>query len=282
MFCKKIPLERQLHDKAMLLFRQYMIIGGMPQSIISYIKNNNSFLHSDLEKRDILNLYRNDIMKMSSLNKAKVLSIFDQIPSFLSKSEKRVILSEISTESGFEKYSESFFWLSDSKIVNECFNCCDPNITLKLNETRTSIKCYMSDTGLLISHTFNVSEIEKEELYKELLLGNLSINEGMFFENIIAQTLTYNGYKLFYYTKYCNIKKRNDIEIDFIISNNSKIKFKIYPIEVKSKTKYQFKSLEKVNKKFKDRIDLSYIIHPKNLVQDGNIIRIPVYMVFCL
>lgn len=281
-YIKEMPLEKNLHEKAMLLFRQYMIVGGMPQSIIAYINNNFSFYHSDLEKRDILNLYRNDIMKINSSNKVKIISIFDQIPAFLSKSEKRVILSEISSDSNFEKYSDSFFWLSDSKIVNDCFNCSDPNISLTLNESRTYIKCYMSDTGLLLSHTFNESEIDKEELYKELLLGNISINEGMFFENVIAQILTYNGYKLFYYNHYCNIKKRNDMEIDFIISNNSKTKFKIFPIEVKSSTKYQFNSLKKFNDKFKDRIGVSYIIHPKNYIKEDNMIRIPVYMAFCL
>lgn len=281
-FEDKKPLEDKLHSKAMLLYRQYLVVGGMPQSIAAYLNNNRSYQKADIEKRDILELYRADIMKIESKYQSRVLSIFDQIPAFLSQHEKRVILSDIETGATFTKFNDTFFWLEDSMIANECFNCADPNVGLALNEDRTYLKCYMGDTGLLISHAFTEAEIESEELYKHLILGRLSINEGMIFENAVAQALVCNGYKPYFYTHYNREKHRNDIEIDFLISNKSKTRFKIFPIEVKSTDKYSITSLERFINKFELRIGQAYVIHTKNLRVTDKIIYLPAYMTMCL
>ena len=102
---------------------------------------------------------------------------------------------------------------------------------------RTYLKCYMGDTGLLVSHAFTEAEIETEDLYRQLILGRLSVNEGMIFENAVMQALVCNGYNPFFYTHYHTEKHRNDIKIDFLISNKSKTRYKIYLIEVKSSEK---------------------------------------------
>lgn len=282
-FDKLIPLPNDLHERAMLLFRQYILVGGMPMSIVAYLENSKSFDLSNKEKVKILDLYRSDIMKISSSYKNKVISIYDQIPGLLSKHEKRIIFNEINSNAKYQSYIDSFFWLSDSQISNECFLCDNPNVGLKLNENRAYIKCYFSDTGLLVTHTFNQLNIMPNELYKEILLGDLNINNGMFFENVIAQCLTSNGHKLFFYTHYSKEKHRNDIEIDFIIVCNIDNKYKICPIEVKSSKRYQTKSLDNFVKKYKDRIGKAYVIHPRNLtIKQNGIICIPSYMVFCL
>lgn len=281
-FDKKVSLEQGLHAKAMLLFRQYMIVGGMPKSLSAYLENNRSFEMADMEKRDILTLYRNDIMKIKSGYRSSVLSIFDQIPAFLSRSERRVVMNRIEKGASFPKYHDTFFWLSDSMIANECFNCSDPNVGLSLNEDRTYVKCYMGDTGLLISHTFDENEISDGELYREILLGKLSVNEGMFYENVIAQMLVAAGHKLYFYTRYNEEKHRNDMEIDFILSNHSKLKYKIFPIEVKSNDKYTIRSLIRFNESFHQRIGECYVIHPKNLCVKEGIVYLPAYMTFCL
>lgn len=281
-FEDEVPLEQHLHSKAMLLLRQYILIGGMPQSVSAFIGNDRSFEKADIEKRDILRLYRDDIMKIKSGYRSNVLAIFDQIPAFLSRSERRVVMSKIEKGATFPAYHDTFYWLADSMIVNECFNCTDPNIGLSLNEDRTYLKCYMGDTGLLISHTFDENEIADEQLYKEILLGKLSVNEGMFYENVVAQMLVATGHKLYFYTKYNNITHRNEIEIDFILSNNSKLKYKIYPIEVKSSDRYTTKSLSKFNEKYLSRIGRSFVIHPKNLKKENDTLFIPAYMTFCL
>ena len=281
-FDKKIPMDRGLHNKAMLLFKQYMLVGGMPKPVILFVDNHKDFSAADKEKRDILKLYREDIMKINAQYRSKVLAIFDQIPGLLSQHEKRVIFKKIQEGSYAEQYEETFFWLADSMISNECFLCNDPNIGLSINEVRTYVKCYMGDTGLLVSHAFDENELLEDEVYKQILSGRLSMNEGMLYENVIAQMLTANGHKLYFYTHYNDEKHRNDIEIDFLLSNNSKLKYKIYPVEVKSGTKYTTTSLTRFKEKFRNRIGECYVIHPRNLIVKEDIVCIPPYMAMLL
>ena len=163
-------------------------------------------------------------------------------------------------------------------IAKECFNTTDPNIGLSLNEKRAYIKCYMDDTGLLISHTFDENQLADEDLYLKILQGKLSLNEGMFFENVVAQMLSCNGHKLYYYNHYNAEKKRNDIEIDFLIGTGNKLRRKIIPIEVKSSRNYTTTSLEKFIEKFSGRIDHGVVVHPGNLKIQNGITYIPAYM----
>ena len=281
-FDKKVPMDRGLHNKAMLLFKQYMLVGGMPKPVLLFADNHKDFSAADKEKRDILKLYREDIMKINAQYRSKVLAIFDQIPGLLSQHEKRVIFKKIQEGSYAEQYEETFFWLTDAMISNECFLCNDPNIGLSINEVRTYVKCYMGDTGLLVSHAFDENELLEDEVYKQILSGRLSMNEGMLYENVIAQMLTANGHKLYFYTHYNDEKHRNDIEIDFLLSNNSKLKYKIYPVEVKSGAKYTTTSLTKFKEKFRNRIGECYIIHPRNLIVKDGIVCIPPYMAMLL
>lgn len=281
-FLKRVPLERTLHNKAMILFKQYMLIGGMPKSVVLFVENHRDFEIADKEKRDILDLYRSDIMKIKAQYRGKVIAIYDQIPGLLSQHEKRVVFKQISEGSYAEQYEDTFFWLSDSMISNECFLCSDPNVGLSINEARTYVKCYFGDTGLLVSHAFDENELLENEVYKQILGGKLSLNEGMFYENVIAQMLVANGHKLYFYTHYNAEKHRNDIEIDFLLSNNSKLKYKMYPIEVKSGKNYSFNSLKKFKEKYADRIGESYIIHPRNLSEKEDVLCIPPYMAMCL
>ena len=281
-FEKKEPLERSMHNQAMILFQQYMLVGGMPKPVVSFIENKKDFTEADKEKRDILRLYREDIMKIDARYRSKVLAIFDQIPGFLSQHEKRVVFKQLQDGSYADQYEETFFWLSDSMISNECFLCNDPNVGLSLNETRGYVKCYMGDTGLLLSHAFDENELLEDEVYKQILTGKLQINEGMLYENVIAQMLVANGHKLYFYNHYNEEKHRNDIEIDFIISNNSKLKYKMFPIEVKSGKRYSTVSLNNFMKKYKQRIGAGYIIHPRNFMIREDIICIPPYMTIML
>ena len=281
-FKNREPLERSIHNKAMLLFKQYLLVGGMPKAVAEFLAGQKAFGAADIEKRDILALYRSDIMKIKAQYRSKVLAIFDQLPGLLSRHEKRVVFNRIAEGSSADQYEETFFWLSDSMVCNECRKANDPNVGLSLNESDTYIKCYMGDTGLLVSHAFDENELLEEEVYKQILAGKLGINEGMLYENMIAQMLTANGHRLFFYTHYNEDKKRNDIEIDFILSNNSKTKYKMYPIEVKSGTNYSIESLLRFREKYKSRIGECYIIHPRNLTVKDDIFCIPPYMTICL
>lgn len=281
-FKKREALERSIHNKAMLLFKQYMLVGGMPKAVVAFQEGKKDFGSADREKRDILHLYRSDIMRIQAQYRSKVLSIYDQIPGLLSQHEKRIVFSRVADGSYAEQYAETFFWLSDSMIANECRKCDDPNVGLSLNESDTYIKCYLGDTGLLVSHAFDENDLLEDEVYKQILAGKLSLNEGMLYENAIAQMLVANGHRLFFYAHYSEEKHRNDMEIDFIISNNSKMRYKMYPIEVKSAPRYSTKSLEKFKEKFKGRIGGCYIIHPRNLIEKDSILCIPPYMTLCM
>ncbi|SHH88416.1 hypothetical protein SAMN05720766_1332 [Fibrobacter sp. UWH9] len=283
-FSRKKALDEPLHKECMRLFKQYILIGGMPQSIVAFLENTYSFDYSDKAKRKIIELYKKDVQKIKGSYKGKVLSTFEQIPAFLSKHEKRVVFSKIAGGLGSENsYENTFLWLSNSMIANNCFKCSDPNIGFGLNADDSAVKCYMGDTGLLFSMAFGENQISKESLYKEIMNEKLAINKGMLFENVIAQMLVSQGHKLYFYTHFNQEKHRNDIEIDFMISESDSVGSRIIPIEVKSSKNYTTTSLESFKKKFKKRIKTSYIIHPKNLsIRDDDTVCIPPYMAICL
>ena len=281
-FEKREPLEEGLHHKAMLLFRQYMLVGGMPQSVLAYIEGGRDFLAADGQLRDILSLYREDIGKAKGVNRMRAKAIFDQIPAFLSKHEKRVRFSHLGGGSSYPDYDGEFTWLGDAMMVNLCYNSTDPNVGLTVNEDRTFVKCYMGDTGLLMSHAFTPEEIKEGKLYRQFLNDALSVNEGMMFENAVAQCLVAAGYSLYFFTRYSAEKHRNDIEIDFIVSNKSKLNPKLFPIEVKSSKSYATKSLDRFGGLYRKRIGEEYVIHTKGFAHVENRLYLPAYMTFCL
>lgn len=137
-------------------------------------------------------------------------------------------------------------------------------------------------SGIRACRAFDENELLEDEVYKQILGDKLTLNEGMLHENAIAQTLATNGHKWYFYTRYNRENHRNDIEIDFLISNNSKLKYKIFPIEVKSGKKYSIESLKRFREKFAERIGKCYVIHPKNLSFKDGIVCIPPYMTICL
>lgn len=277
-FEKKKPLEEGLHKRAMHLFKEYMLVGGMPQAVVAFAKNGRDFIEADMVKRDILNLYRDDIKKAARRYNSRVSAIFENIPAYLSTHEKKVVLREIEEGATFDKYDEPLFWLEDSMICNLCYKCNDPNVGFALNKNDSAVKCYMGDTGLLVSLAFSENQLMEEQLYRQIMNDRLSLNEGMLYENAIAQMITAKERKLYFYTRYSEEKHRNDIEIDFLLSNESKLKFKVFPLEVKSAKNYTTTSLNKFKELFGKKIAAQYIIHPKNLAVDGEIIKIPPYM----
>lgn len=275
---EQVPLERKMHEKAMHLFKEYMLVGGMPQAVVAFAENGRDFVLADVEKRDILNLYRDDIKKASKRYNSKVSALFENIPAYLSTHEKKIVLSEIDPGATFDRYDDPLFWLDDSMICNLCYKCNDPNVGFALNKNDSAVKCYMGDTGLLVSLAFNENEIMDQQLYKLIMNDKLSLNEGMIYENAISQIIASKGKKLYFYTRYSEEKHRNDIEIDFLLSNESKMNFKVFPVEVKSSKNYTTTSLIRFKEAFNKRIDMSYIVHPKNLAIDNGILKMPPYM----
>ena len=188
-FKTRKPLIDSMHKKAMYLFKEYMLVGGMPQVLKTYKNNNKDFYLADEEKRFILDLYKDDIKKASKKYNSKVSAIFDNIPSFLSTHEKKVQIKELASNPTYNRFDEPLFWLNDSMITNLCYKCTDPNIGFGLNRDDSAVKCYMGDTGLLISLAFNENQLKDASLYRQIMNDKLSINKGMLYENVIAQML---------------------------------------------------------------------------------------------
>ena len=281
-FEKKKPMGQMLHRKAMDYFRQYMIVGGMPQAVEKYIQTKD-FEAVDITKRNILTLYREYIMKHSDGNELEIEAIFDEIPAQLSKHEKKFKLSDIKPTARMREYKQPFYWLDDAMIVNTCYNSSEPNIGLKMNMERKTLKCYMADTGLLISHAFDENGIVSEEIYKKLLFDKLSVNSGMLMENIVAQMLVAAGHKLYFFSKSSREKSEDRMEIDFLIAK-SKItnKHNVSPIEVKSGERYTLSSIKKFMNKYKDQTNIPYVLHTKDLKEENGIVYLPLYMTMLL
>lgn len=274
---KKQPLG-PLHRKVMDYFRHYMIVGGMPQAVLKYVETND-FMKVDAVKRNILSLYKADIEKYAVGNETKVKAIFDEIPSALSKHEKKFRLAALNDKARYREYESSFFWLAESRVVNICYNSTAPDIGLRLNEERTTLKCYMADTGLLISHAFNLKTIMGNELYLKLALGKLEVNEGMLTENVVAQMLKAAGHELFFFSKNSASCAQNKMEIDFLISKPVITnRHNISPIEVKSSNSYTITSLLKLKAKFAPMLAESYVLHPADVEVKDGITYLPLYM----
>lgn len=277
-FAAKKSLGQIIHRKAMDLFRRYLIVGGMPQAVQTYI-DSQDFSEVDHIKRDILALYRNDISKYSKRYTAKVKSIFDELPAQLQKHEKRFTLAALGKGSRFREYESAFLWLKDAKIINVCYNSTQPAIGLKMNMDASTLKCYMADTGLLISHSFDEHDLIAAEIHRKILLDKLEFNEGMIMENIVAQMLAASGHKLYFYSNPSKANAELRMEIDFLISK-SKItnRHNISPIEVKSGKRYTLASLRKFQKIYAEQLDTPFVLHTLDFKEENGITYLPLYM----
>ena len=277
-FEKKQPLGPALHRKAMDLFRQYLIVGGMPQAVKEFVESRD-FDEVDRVKRDILTLYRADMMKHAQVYEIKVARVFDEIPAQLQKHERKFKLADLEKNARMRDYEDALFWLDDAMIVNTCYNSTAPNIGLKLNMDRLTLKCYMADTGLLISHAFDENGIVSEEIYKKILFDKLEVNMGMIVENVVAQMLVASGHKLYFYSNPSREDRNARMEIDFLIAKDKiSNRHNISPIEVKSSTRYKLTSLRKFVTKYKEQTHIPYVIHPNDFKEEDGIVYLPLYM----
>lgn len=271
-----------MHRDVMDKFRRYLIVGGMPQAVQTYV-DTRDFDHVDAVKRMILAIYRNDINKYAGRLKLKVTAIFDDIPAQLKNNERRFCLADLQSEARMRDFESAFLWLSDAKIVNCCYNTVAPNVGLKLNMDRTTLRCYMADTGLLISHAFDEKGIVSSELYKKLLTDKLEVNAGMMMENMVAQMLAASGHRLYFYNNPDREDKENRMELDFLIQKDKVTnRHNIIPLEVKSSSGYTLTSLKKCMKKFDEFITLPTVLHTSDSQIEDGIRYLPLYMTSCL
>jgi len=275
-FRNRRPVGDRIHKNMMNRFREYVLVGGMP-GVVSKYAETKDFAAADLIKRSILDLYRDDITKFAAGYESKVVSLFDRIPSQLSKKEKKFNLSSLGKNARLRTYEDAFMWLADGMIINPCLNSTDPSVGLSMNLDQTTQKCYMADTGLLVTHALFDKDYADNPLYRSILLGNININEGMLMENAVAQALRANRHKLFFYSR-CKTSAEstveNAIEIDFLITRDGKV----CPVEVKSSAYNKHSSLDRFLEKFGKRIGQPYIVYTKDLKVDGKTVFVPIYM----
>ena len=269
----KKSLGQAVHRKMMTLFRQYLIVGGMPEAVQEYSVSRD-FKRVDDIKRSILNLYRNDIEKHGEKDTLRIKQIYDLVPTQLSNANKRFMFSAISDSARYREYENALLWLSEAKIVNLCFNTTEPTVGLAARMDVSSFKCYQSDTGLLISQTFSAKDLAKEEIYKKILLDKLEFNNGLIMENAVAQMLAAAGHDLYFYSE-----TEDRMEIDFLLTKNKLTSRKnIIPIEVKSGKRYLTNSLDKYRKKYSQQINKAYVLHDGDLKEEDEVTYLPVYM----
>ena len=266
----KQSLGEQANRKLMLDFRLYMLIGGMPQAINEYLETNN-FKNVDLVKRDILSLYEDDFRKIDSTGKISLL--FDSIPAQLNKNASRYQVSGVLKNERADSILDLIAELKDSRTVLVSYNANDPNAGLSNNKDLGKFKLFLADTGLFTTLVFKDKDFTENIIYEKLLNDKLPSNLGYLYENIVAQTLTANGYELFYHT-FLNEKSHHNHEIDFLLASKNKI----CPIEVKSGQRLVHPSLDAFFTKYSSRILHEYLVYTKDFKKDKTIECLPVYM----
>ena len=273
-FEKYQPLGDDLNRRMMRDFRLYMLVGGMPKVVSTYIETNNMRL-IDEEKRDILRLYESDFMKIDSTGKAAML--FKSIPSQLEKNASRYQVSSVLENQRNSTVLELISEMESSKTVLVSYKSDDPNAGLTRTKDLENFKLFVCDTGLFTTMLFMDKDFTENIIYEKLLSDKLSVNLGYLYENVVAQILKANGNSLFYYT-FLDEKSRHNFEIDFLLARNNKV----CPIEIKSSGYKTHASLDAFSKKYSSRISNKYLVYTKDLGKDKDVFSIPVYMTMFL
>lgn len=264
-FERKLPLGAAFRT-TMRGLRLYALVGGMPQAVVEYLETND-LRKVDAIKRKIIKLYTEDFLKLDpSGNMSK---LFESIPAQLSRGANRYVTSSIIGKVGKVGENSLLQQLEDSKTVNVCYHCDDPNVGMALTQNQERFKLFVCDTGLFVTLAFWDKNFTENVIYERMLSDKLSANLGYVYENLVAQMLTAKGDKLFYHT-WAQDEKHN-YEIDFILSRGKKI----CPIEVKSSGYRTHASLDAFCKKFSERIQDRYLIYTKDLGHNEQVQHIP-------
>ena len=276
-----IPIMRKLFESnkgigdagargEMRNLRLYMLVGGMPQAVRTYLETNN-MEKVDKMKRSIINLYEKDFIKIDpSGNTSKM---FMAIPSQLASNWSRYQIYSATDGGRPDRLREQVFDMQDSMVVNLAYHANDPNVGFALHRDGNRFKMFMADTGLFITLAFWDKKFTENIIYEKLLSDKLSADLGYVYENLVAQMLKANGHELYYYT-WPSDTSNHLYEVDFLLSNGTKI----VPIEVKSSGYKTHKSLDLFCEKFSSRVSKRYLIYTKDLRKEESITYLPVYM----
>ena len=270
-FERRKPLGDAMHRELMRRFRLYMLVGGMPQSVNAYL-NTNNLAQTDIVKREIIELYIDDLRKIDQSGRASML--LEAIPGQLAKSKVKYEPWSILSYADKEYVAEMFKDLEDSLVVNFSYRCTDPNVGLGLHRDIDNFKIFMADTGLFISLAFWNKQTTENILYEKLLSDKLSADLGYVFENVVAQMLKSAGHNLFYFTYPSDEERKKYYEIDFLTVKGAKIN----PLEVKSSSYRAHKSLDVFRERYSSCVGCPTVIYTKDLRWENGVLYLPVYM----
>jgi len=255
-------VDNFLHDRIMKIYREFLVVGGMPAAVTAFLENDD-LSHTIRIQKSILDSYRDDISKYAEKEKILVKNMFDAIPEQLNRKNKRFILADLEKGTSAKKYENASMWLSEAGIALNCFNVNALEIPLSFNEKRNLYKLYMLDTGLLCAQGM-------KGIQSELLGGNIEINEGGITENAVAAELTKKNIPLYYYDK------KSRAEIDFVLTENKCLS----ALEVKSGRNYKaHASLDNACSMARGKMNRLIVLSKYNTEAGENgIIYYPLYM----
>ncbi len=265
-----IALGNAINRSAMRDFRIYMAVGGMPQAVAAYIRSNN-FEQVDKVKREIIELYYDDLKKIDS--SGRLSDIYKSIPSQLAQKKKRFVISAATGKQKTRKDEERLYELIESKMVLPCYNVSKPGISLSQTKDINNFKLYLSDIGLFTTMLFNDTENGREDIYKKLLSDKLDADLGYLYENAVAQIIKSYDKELYYHTW----KKKDSThyyEIDFLLTSKNKI----IPIEVKSSAIRNHESIDEFAIKYSQNVGDRYLVSQKDVGTKGMLKLKPIYM----
>ena len=262
---QRTPVDRFVHEKMMELFRLYLVVGGMPAAVSRYVESNNLQEVMGVQQ-DIIRMYKRDIAQYDPDNKLYIEDIFSLIPPELNAKNKRFILKRLNENAKFERFRNSFLWLTNAGVAIPVYNVEEPRAPLLLARSRNLFKLFQSDIGLLACQY-------AENIQLRIIKGDKDINFGSIYENAVAQELVAHGITPYYY----NNKRRG--ELDFVVELNGKV----LPIEVKSGKDYEsHRALSNVMACSDYDLPQAIVFNNDNLHIDGKLVYAPIYMVMFL
>lgn len=269
-FQNKTSLGDATNRKLMRDFRLYMLIGGMPQAVASYLETSN-LEKVDNVKRSIITLYEDDFNKIDPTGNAS--KMFHQIPAQLTSNASRYLAWSATDGTRNSELSETISEMKESRVVNLAYHTNDPGAGMALHQNLNKYKMFTGDTGLFVTLAFWDKKFVDNTIYQKLLSDKLSADLGYVYENITAQMLKAAGHELYYYTFQTESGKHN-YEVDFLIADGDKIS----PIEVKSSGYKAHASLDAFCRKYSSRIKNKYLVYTKDLRKEEDVLCIPAYM----
>ncbi len=261
------PLSETMYNVMLENFRDYMVVGGMPAIVNSYIKNKNFSGVLKMQQQILLD-YEEDITKYATgLDQSKILTVYQNIPVFLGNENKKFQITKIQNGARNREYIGVLNWLDRAGIVNICYCLSQLSLPLKGNYNPNNYRIYFGDTGLLIA---SLDEEAQDDLRKN---QNFNTYKGAIYENVIADMLVKQGYHLYFYRN-----EKGTLEMDFFIRD----KDSLIPVEVKANDNSTV-SLNHFmeNSRYKD-IHYGIKLCNKNIGFNGKFYTFPYFMTFLL